>query len=49
MDASRTPDQLRAVVDAFRSNGGADKPMFLQVHLAYAPTDDEARAAAFDQ
>jgi hypothetical protein len=37
------------VVDAFRSNGGADKPMFLQVHLAYAPTDDEARAAAFDQ
>ena len=43
------PDQLRAVVDAFRSNGGAAKPMFLQVHLAYAPTDDEARAAADDQ
>jgi probable non-F420 flavinoid oxidoreductase len=44
------PDaQLDAVVEAFRSNGGAGKPMFLQVHLAYAPTDGEARAAAFDQ
>ncbi len=44
------PDaQLDAVVDAFRSNGGADKPMYLQVHLAWAPTDEEARAAAFEQ
>ncbi len=44
------PDaQLDAVVAAFRSNGGADKPMYLQVHLAYAPTDAEARAGAFAQ
>jgi len=44
------PDaQLDAVVDAFRKNGGAGKPMYLQVHLAYAPTDAEARTAAFDQ
>jgi probable non-F420 flavinoid oxidoreductase len=42
-------EQLDAVVDAFRLNGGADKPMYLQVHLAWAPTDEEARAAAFDQ
>ena len=42
-------ENLRAVVDAFRSHGGEGKPMFLQVHLAYAPTDAEARAAAFDQ
>jgi probable non-F420 flavinoid oxidoreductase len=42
-------EQLDAVVDAFRSNGGADKPMYLQVHLSYAPSDAEARAAAFDQ
>ncbi len=42
-------EQLDAVVDAFRSNGGADKPMYLQVHLAYAPSDAEARSAAFDQ
>ena len=42
-------EQLDAVVDAFRSNGGADKPMYLQVHLAYARTDREARDAAFTQ
>jgi len=40
-------EQLDAVVDAFRANGGANKPMYLQVHVAHAPTDDEARAAAF--
>ena len=42
------PDErLDAVVDAFRANGGEGKPMYLQVHLAYAPTDGEARDAAF--
>ncbi len=38
---------LDAVVEAFRSNGGDSKPMYLQVHLAYAPSDGEARDAAF--
>jgi probable non-F420 flavinoid oxidoreductase len=42
-------DQLDAVIDAFRSNGGADKPMYLQVHVACARTDAEARDAAFAQ
>ena len=42
-------EQLDRVVDAFRSNGGERKPMFLQVHLAYAPTHEEGRAAAFEQ
>ncbi len=46
---SQPAEQLEAVVRAFRSNGGADKPMYLQVHLAWAPTQEEARAAAFDQ
>ncbi len=41
------PEQLDAIVDAFRSNGGAGKPMYLQLHLAYAPTEAEARDAAF--
>jgi coenzyme F420-dependent glucose-6-phosphate dehydrogenase len=42
------PDQaLDEVVRAFRSNGGEGKPMYLQVHLAWAPTDAEARDAAF--
>ena len=35
-------ERLRRVVDAFRA-GAADKPMYLQVHLAYAP--DEADGA----
>jgi alkanesulfonate monooxygenase SsuD/methylene tetrahydromethanopterin reductase-like flavin-dependent oxidoreductase (luciferase family) len=42
-------DDMRAIVDAFREGGGAGKPMFLQVALAFAPTDAEARAAAHDQ
>ncbi len=42
------PDEtLDAVVEAFRAGGGDAKPMFLQAHLAYAPTDAEARDAAF--
>ncbi|MGI8998438.1 MAG: TIGR03885 family FMN-dependent LLM class oxidoreductase [Candidatus Limnocylindria bacterium] len=45
----QSDDKLDAVVNAFRSNGGAAKPMYLQVHLAYAPTDAEARDAAFAQ
>jgi coenzyme F420-dependent glucose-6-phosphate dehydrogenase len=42
-------DRMRAVVDAFREGGGAEKPMFLQVTLSFATTDDEAAAAAHDQ
>jgi coenzyme F420-dependent glucose-6-phosphate dehydrogenase len=45
----QAPEQLDKVVDAFRSNGGEGKPMYLQVHLAYAPTESEARGAAFAQ
>jgi coenzyme F420-dependent glucose-6-phosphate dehydrogenase len=44
------PDrQLDAVIEAFRAHGGRGKPMYLQVHLAWAPTEAEARGAAFDQ
>jgi probable non-F420 flavinoid oxidoreductase len=39
-------EQLRDIVAAFRRGGGVDKPMFLQVHVAWARSDDEARAAA---
>ena len=35
-------DKLRQVVEAFRAGGGAGKPMFLQVHVAYAPSEAEA-------
>jgi coenzyme F420-dependent glucose-6-phosphate dehydrogenase len=46
---NQADEQLDAVVEAFRSNGGVDKPMYLQVHLAWAPSRDEAREAAFAQ
>ena len=40
---------MRAVVDAFREGGGEGKPMFVQVAVAYAPSDEEAVRAAYDQ
>ena len=40
-------EDMRAIVDAFRERGGA-KPIFLQVALAFAPTDAEALASAHD-
>jgi coenzyme F420-dependent glucose-6-phosphate dehydrogenase len=46
---SQPDEQLDRVVDAFRSNGGASKPMLLQAHLAYAPDEGEARDAAYAQ
>jgi probable non-F420 flavinoid oxidoreductase len=40
---------LQKLIEAFRKGGGEGKPIYLQVHLSYAATDDEARANAFDQ
>jgi hypothetical protein len=37
------------VLDAFRSSGGAGKPVAVQVHLSWAPDEDEALRLAFDQ
>ncbi len=42
-------DGLRAIIDAFRAGGGEGKPIYLQVHLSYAPTLEAARASAHDQ
>jgi coenzyme F420-dependent glucose-6-phosphate dehydrogenase len=41
--------EMREIVEAFREGGGEGKPMALQVQLSYAPTDDEALAAAHEQ
>jgi coenzyme F420-dependent glucose-6-phosphate dehydrogenase len=46
---NRPPEVLRRVVDAFREGGGEGKPVRLQYHLAWAPTDAEAEAHALDQ
>ena len=40
---------LERVIAAFREGGGEGKPIRLQVHLAWAPTDTEALAIAHDQ
>ena len=36
------PSSLARIVGAFREGGGEGKPLYLQVGLAYATTDDEA-------
>jgi probable non-F420 flavinoid oxidoreductase len=42
-------DQLRRIVDAFRSGGGEGKRLVLQVHLSWAASEDEALRIAHDQ
>lgn len=41
-------DKLRRVLDAYRDAGGRG-PARLQIHLSWAPTDEEALAIAHDQ
>jgi alkanesulfonate monooxygenase SsuD/methylene tetrahydromethanopterin reductase-like flavin-dependent oxidoreductase (luciferase family) len=41
-------EQLRRMIDAFRSGGG-EGPLVLQVHLSWAPTEEEALRIAHDQ
>ena len=42
------PD-LERVVEAFREGGGEGKPMVLQVHVSWAPSEEEALRIAWDQ
>ena len=42
-------DVLAEVIGAFRDNGGADKPVYLQVHLSWAEDEDTALELAYDQ
>ncbi|OJF11070.1 TIGR03885 family FMN-dependent LLM class oxidoreductase [Couchioplanes caeruleus] len=42
-------EQMRRVVDAFREGGGDGKPVRLQYHLAWAPTDDQAAGHVQEQ
>jgi probable non-F420 flavinoid oxidoreductase len=43
------PDELRPMLDAFREGGGEGKPVGVQVKVAWAPTEEEALAGAYDQ
>jgi hypothetical protein len=42
-------DAMRAIVDAFREGGGDGKSMFLQATVSFAPSEEEAAAAAYDE
>jgi alkanesulfonate monooxygenase SsuD/methylene tetrahydromethanopterin reductase-like flavin-dependent oxidoreductase (luciferase family) len=42
-------EKLHAVLSAFREAGGEGKPAYLQVHLSWANTDDEALDIAYEQ
>lgn len=41
--------RMQEIVAAFRDNGGAAKPIYLQVVLSFAATHEEALSAAHDQ
>jgi probable non-F420 flavinoid oxidoreductase len=42
-------DELERVIAAFREGGGEDRPTYLQVHLSWAETDEEAEQIAHHQ
>lgn len=42
-------DTLRRIIEAFRKGGGEGKPVYLQIHLSYAPDAASALEIAFDQ
>ncbi|PWV56737.1 TIGR03885 family FMN-dependent LLM class oxidoreductase [Chitinophaga sp. S165] len=42
-------EQLQRIVNAFRNNGGAGKPVYIQIAFSYAGSEKEAEEAAYDQ
>jgi probable non-F420 flavinoid oxidoreductase len=42
-------DVLKQVIAEFRDNGGEGKPVYLQLHLSYAATEQAALATAYEQ
>jgi probable non-F420 flavinoid oxidoreductase len=46
---NQPPDRLRQIIEAFREGGGEGKPVHVQVKVAWAPDEEDALAAAFDQ
>jgi len=49
LTVSSKPEQVRKVVEAFRRGGGEGKPLYMQVGLNWAPTEEEALQGAHDQ
>lgn len=46
---NQSREHLERMIEAFRDGGGDGKPLFLQVHLSWAPDEEEAWAIAHDQ
>jgi probable non-F420 flavinoid oxidoreductase len=46
---NQPPDTLRRVIGAFREAGGEGKPVYVQVHLSWAPDEATALAIAHGQ
>jgi probable non-F420 flavinoid oxidoreductase len=46
---NQPPETLERVVAAFREGGGEGRPIYLQVHLSWAPGEEEALRIAHDQ
>jgi hypothetical protein len=42
-------ETLERVIDAFREGGGDGRPIYLQVHLSWAASEEEALRIAHDQ
>jgi G6PDH family F420-dependent oxidoreductase len=49
MTINQPIEQLRHVIDAFRDGGGESKRVCVQVHVSWAPSEEEALAIAHDQ
>jgi alkanesulfonate monooxygenase SsuD/methylene tetrahydromethanopterin reductase-like flavin-dependent oxidoreductase (luciferase family) len=49
MTVRKPVDDMKRMIDAFRTNGGDGKPLALQLQVSWSPTIDEARQAAWHQ
>jgi len=43
------PEKLARMIEAFRTRAGADAPVYIQSHVSFAPTEEEARTNAMRQ
>jgi coenzyme F420-dependent glucose-6-phosphate dehydrogenase len=46
---SQEVDKIKSVIDAYRNNGGGQKPLILKMHISYHRDEKTARDQAFEQ
>jgi coenzyme F420-dependent glucose-6-phosphate dehydrogenase len=49
LTAHKPYEEMKLVIDAFRNNGGAGKPIYLKVQLSYAMKHEDALQGAYEQ